>query len=43
VVWESREQAENYLSWRSDRGDLENYSKWVTEEPTIRFFNKLGL
>ena len=43
VVWESREQAENYLNWRSDRGDLENYSKWVTEEPTIRFFNKLGL
>ena len=43
VVWESRKQAESYLKWRTERGDIENYSNWITEEPTIRFFNKLGL
>ncbi len=37
--WDSRQQYEKYLSWRTERGDLEKLAAWLTGEPSIRYFD----
>jgi quinol monooxygenase YgiN len=37
--WDSRQQYEKYLSWRTERGDLEKLAAWLTGEPSIRYYD----
>ena len=37
--WDSRQQYEKYLAWRTERGDLEKLAAWLTGEPSIRYFD----
>ena len=37
--WDSRQQYEKYLSWRTERGDLEKLAAWLTGAPSIRYFD----
>ncbi len=42
-TWDSREQYEKYLTWRTERGDMEKLGGWVAGAPSIRYFNNLGV
>ena len=35
--WDSRQQYEKYLAWRTERGDLEKLAALLTGEPSIRY------
>ena len=41
-TWESREKYEKYLSWRTERGDMDNLAAVLEGEPSIRFLNRIG-
>lgn len=41
--WESRQQYEKYLAWRTERGDLEKLVGWIEGAPNIRYFDVLGV
>ena len=41
--WDSRQQYEKYLAWRTDRGDFEKLVGWMHGDPSIRFFDNLGV
>ena len=38
--WEKKENYENYLAWRGERGDMEKLMQFVDTAPTVRFFNQ---
>ena len=37
--WDSRQQYEKYLAWRTEKGDLEKLVAWLTGEPSIRYYD----
>jgi quinol monooxygenase YgiN len=37
--WDSRQQYENYLAWRTERGDMEVFGAMMAGPPNIRFFD----
>ena len=37
--WDSRQQYENYLAWRTERGDMEIFGAMMAGPPNIRFFD----
>ncbi len=37
--WDSRQQYEKYLAWRTERGDLEKWGGWLSGAPSIRYFD----
>jgi quinol monooxygenase YgiN len=37
--WETRENYEAYLKWRTDRGDMDNISAIVTEPYKVSYFD----
>ena len=41
--WDSKEQFENYLGWRTERGDVEKMGAWLAVPPSIRYFNNIGV
>ena len=41
--WDSRQHHEKYLSWRTERGDMEKLMGWVAGEPTMRYFDNVGV
>ena len=41
--WDSRQQYEKYLAWRTDRGDFEKLTGWMEGDPSIRFFDNVGI
>ncbi len=41
--WDSREQYEKYLAWRTERGDLEKLMGWLSGEPSIRYYGNVGV
>ena len=38
--WEKKENYENYLAGRGERGDMEKLMQFVDTAPTVRFFNQ---
>ena len=38
--WDSRQHHENYLAWRSERGDMEKLMAWF-EEPAAFYFDEV--
>jgi quinol monooxygenase YgiN len=41
-TWETRQQYEKYLAWRTERGDIDNLAKLLDgSPPSIRYFNRL--
>ena len=38
-VWDSREQYEEYLAWRRERGDSDQLAQALAEPPNIRHFD----
>ena len=41
--WESREQQEKYLAWRTERGDFATIVGMLAEAPSIRYFDAVEL
>lgn len=41
--WESRQHYETYLAWRTERGDMEKLGAWLSGEPTIRYYQNVGV
>ena len=41
--WDSRQHYEKYLAWRTERGDLEKLVGWIAGEPSIRYFDNVGV
>ena len=41
--WDSRPQYEKYLAWRTERGDIDQLAEMMDGEPSIRFFDFLGI
>ena len=41
--WDSKEQFEDYLGWRTQRGDVEKMGAWLAEPPSIRYFHNIGV
>ena len=41
--WDSKEQFERYLAWRTERGDVEKMGAWLTGSPSIRYFDNAGV
>ena len=41
--WDSREHYEKYLAWRTERGDMERMGGWLVGEPTIRYYQNVGV
>ena len=41
--WDSRQQYEKYLAWRTDRGDFEKLTAFMEGDPSIRYFDNLGV
>ncbi len=39
-VWESRAAYEKYFAWRTESGAMAQLAEWLTEEPSIRYFDK---
>lgn len=38
--WDSKEQYEKYLGWRTERGDIDKLVGWMAGPPSIRHFDK---
>jgi len=38
--WDSRQQYEKYLAWRTERGDMEKLAPFFAGEPSIRYYDK---
>ena len=41
--WDTREQYEKYLAWRTERGDMEKLAGLLAGEPSIRYFENVGV
>ncbi len=41
--WDTKEDYENYLGWRGERGDMEVLGGMVASEPSIRFYDSFGV
>ncbi len=41
--WDSKEQYEKYIGWRTERGDMEKLGGWMAGPPTIRQFDNVGV
>jgi quinol monooxygenase YgiN len=41
--WDSKEQSEKYLEWRTERGDIAKLVGWMSGPPSIRHFDKAGV
>ena len=41
--WDSKEQYEKYLAWRTDRGDVDKLISWMASPPSIRRFDNVGV
>ena len=41
--WDSRQHYEKYLAWRIERGDIEKMVGWIAGEPSIRYYDNLGV
>ncbi len=41
--WDSRQQYQKYLAWRTERGDMEKLMGWLSGEPSIRYFDNVGV
>jgi len=41
--WDTRQQYETYLQWRTDTGVLGKLAEKMDGEPSIRFFNYFGV
>ena len=37
--WDSRQQYEKYLAWRTERGDMEKLAPFFAGAPSIRYFD----
>lgn len=42
-TWESREQYEMYLGWRSKTGDLDLLGAMLSQPPSIRYFDDMDI
>ena len=42
-TWETREQYEKYLAWRSETGALEALGAMLSQAPSIRYFDNLDI
>ena len=38
--WKTKQNYENYLAWRGERGDMDKLMQFVDGPPTVRFFNQ---
>ena len=41
--WDSRQHYETYLAWRTERGDMKKLGAWLSGEPTIRYYQNVGV
>ena len=41
--WDSRQHYEKYLAWRTERGDLQKLGGWVAGDPSIRYYDIVGV
>lgn len=41
--WESRQDYESYLAWRSETGALQKLAELLSQEPNIRYFDNLAI
>lgn len=41
--WESREQYQKYLSWRTETGTMDAFGAKLTGPPSIRYFNRVDV
>ncbi len=41
--WDSKEQYEKYLGWRTERGDMAKLGGWLAGPPTTRHFDNVGV
>jgi hypothetical protein len=41
--WDSKEQYEKYLGWRTERGDIDKLVGWMAGPPSIRHFDSAGV
>ena len=41
--WDSKEQYEKYIGWRTERGDIAKLAGWMTGPPSIRHFDNAGV
>ena len=41
--WDSRQHYEKYLAWRTERGDLNKLVGWLQGDPSIRYFDNVGV
>ena len=41
--WNSRQHYEKYLAWRTERGDLDKLVGWIQGDPSIRYFDNVGV
>ncbi len=39
--WDSRQQYENYLGWRTETGIVEQLGAMLTAPPSIRYFDRI--
>ncbi len=39
-IWDSRDQQEKYLAWRTETGLVENLGKFLTGAPKFSYFDK---
>jgi quinol monooxygenase YgiN len=41
--FDSRQQYEKYLAWRMERGDGEKMMAWLVGEPSVRYYDNVGV
>ena len=41
--WDSRQQYEKYLSWRTERGDVEKLIGWLAGDPVFSYYDNVGV
>ncbi len=41
--WDTRKHYEDYIAWRTERGDMDILATMMAGEPSFRFFDYLGV
>jgi len=41
--WDSRQQHEAYVAWRSEKGDVGKFMEWLAAEPTAHYFDAASM
>ena len=41
--WDSKEQQEKYVAWRTERGDIDKLMPWLAGPPSTRHFDNVGV